>query len=112
VARARRLAKLRSRTCRSDAMIKGSIMATTISAQSEASCAGVPNATARLNEANKGNARSELAEQRAGITKLLPCRSSKNQAIKLIDPSTTSHVSGHCAERPSAYALSCLGGIC
>jgi hypothetical protein len=80
-------------------MTKGSIMAATISAQLEASCAEVPSEMARSNETDEGNAWSELAEQRAGTTKLSPGHSSKNHAIKLIDPSTTSHVSGHRAER-------------
>src|SRR6187455_2242986 len=85
IARARRCAKLRSRTCRSGAAISGGVMAASISSQPHASCIGELNTNARLNESGSGVRRP--AEQRAGIVRSLQ-ESGKSQAARLV---TTSH---------------------
>ena len=74
VARVRRLAKLRSCTCRSGAMTAGAIIATTISAQPATSFAGALSAKASASDADNGIAAARALEQNAGSIKSLPVR--------------------------------------
>ena len=55
---------------------------------------GRSNISARSNRTDSGSAHSVLDEQNADIIRSPPSRASNHQASKLIDPSTTSHVSG------------------
>src|SRR5262245_12258398 len=95
IARTLLRAKLRSRICLSGAAISGGVMATSISSQPDASCAGELNTNARLNDSGSG---SRLAEQNpAGVT-LFEVSASEAQAAKLV-------ATNHASNRRSAHHI-------
>ena len=73
--------------------MSGGIMAASINAQLDSNCAGELKANARSSETDAGTTANVAIEHRRGAVKPLPSSASTDQATRLVDASTTSHMS-------------------